>query len=112
MAEHEVRLVQQWANSSCSMSAIFANGHGRVVLVGLKDQARTSASFSRTVRAVLRQFGIDDRTLRGKWVSLISKEEALTLCGAHNFELSGAHPAQQVRNAERDDDDVKVIRLP
>ena len=109
MAEHQARLVQEWANASCSLNSIFMNGRGQVVLVGLKDQARTSASFSRMVRAVLRQRGIDDRALRGKWLNLISAQEALTLCGAHNLDLS--YPAQQAQNVERDDDDVKVISL-
>ena len=109
MAEHQARLVQEWANSNCSLNSIFMNGRGQVVLVGLKDQARTSASFSRMVRAVLRQRGIDDRALRGKWLNLISAQEALTLCGARNLDLSRTRSAQQAQTA--DDDDVKVITL-
>ena len=110
MAEHQARLVQQWANANTSPNAVFVNGHGRVVLVGLKDHARTSASFSRMVRSVLRQRGIDDTPLRGRWLTLISAQEALMLCGAHNFEPEGTLHPQQARNAEPDDD-AKIVAL-
>ncbi len=80
MRDDQVQRVQRWAAESCALSAIFSNATGKLVLVALRDQARPAASFSRTVRSALRKFAIDGSHLRGKWLSLISAEEAILMC--------------------------------
>ena len=45
--------LRRWAELHCAQSAVFRDDRGSVVLVGLKDELRSSASFARTVRTAL-----------------------------------------------------------
>ncbi len=89
------------------MSALFANGSGKVVLVGLRDKERNAASFSRTLRSVLRKYAIDDRSLRGKWLNLLTVPEALQLCSGSEII---SVPPKATRKGETDE--VKTVLLP
>ena len=51
--------LRRWADLHCAQSIAFRDDRGGVVLVGLKDEFRTCASFSRTVRTALRRLCID-----------------------------------------------------
>ena len=88
------------------MSVLFANGSGKVVLVALRDKERNAASFSRTLRSVLRLFSIDDRSLRGTWLNLLTVQEALQLCSGSEIALP-PKPTGTEENAE-----VKTVMLP
>ena len=81
LRDHEVTHLSKWAVLHCSQSSIFRGEHGSVVLVGLKDEFRTSASFARTVRTALRRLCIDV-PLRGRWCTLITLTEALSICAS------------------------------
>ena len=90
------------------MSALFVNdSSGKVVLVALRDKEGNAASFSRTLRSVLRRFAIDDRSLKGTWLNLVTVHEALQLC-------SGSEIISVPPKATRKDetDEVKTVLLP
>ena len=48
LRDDEASNLRRWAELHCAQSAVFRNPDGSVVLVGLKDEFRTSASFMRT----------------------------------------------------------------
>ena len=50
LRDDQVKNLARWAVLHCAQSSIFLGERGSVVLVGLKDEFRTSASFARTVR--------------------------------------------------------------
>ncbi len=92
LSEHEAAHLQRWATLNCAMSAVFCSDRGGVVLVGLRDTPRTSASFGRTIRSALRAMGIPTAALRGHWCHLVSEQEAIALCTtiAPSLELAAA----------------------
>ncbi len=108
MREDQVQRVQRWAAESCALSAVFSDATGKLVLVALRDQARPAASFSRTVRSALRKFAIDDTHLKGKWLSLVSAEEAILLCRGSEITIAN-QPAPVDSSAG--DGDVKKVTL-
>ena len=55
LREDQVSNLRRWADLHCAQSSIFRDDRGNVVLVGLKDEFRTSASFARTIRTALRR---------------------------------------------------------
>ena len=87
MREDQVSRLQLWALSECALSGFFANPYGKVVMVALRDRERSACSHSRTLRSVLRRFAIDDRTLRGTWLNLITVGEGLQLCSSSSLSL-------------------------
>ena len=68
LLDHEIERLQRWALANCAMHATFRSDHGAVVIVCLRDMRRTSASFSRTLRAVMKKFAIPTSGLRGQWL--------------------------------------------
>ena len=101
--------LRRWADLHCAQSIVFRDDRGGVVLVGLKDEFRTCASFSRTVRTALLRPCIDV-PLRGRWCSLITAREALSVC-ASDCGPSGA--ARDTPAASRIDDavdgDIRIV---
>ena len=96
-----------WAERHCAQSAVFWNEQGSVVLVALKDELRTSASFARTVRTALRRIAISV-PLRGRWCTLVTAREVLA--------QSDRPPrvGRRVDSRPADDDagdDVRVVAL-
>ena len=61
---------------------MFRSDRFTTVFIGLKDESRSSASFARTIRSVFKKLAIptDARTLRGRWLSLITVGECVALC--------------------------------
>ena len=114
LRDHEVTHLSKWAVLHCSQSSIFRGEHGSVVLVGLKDEFRTSASFARTVRTALRRLCIDV-PLRGRWCTLITQAEALSIFarGAAPGDAvdAGARPGERSASPREDDTDVRVVAL-
>ena len=51
LRDDQLTNLRRWAELHCAQSIAFCDDRGSVVLVGLKAEFRTSASFSRTVRA-------------------------------------------------------------
>ena len=92
---------------------------GVVVLVGVKDEFRTAASFGRTIRTALRRLCIDV-PLRGRWCTLITPGEAIAICANDGAARGAVLPpagdavdagAQQRFASPRDDDDVRVVAI-
>ena len=111
MREDQVIRIQRWANAECAMSALFANSSGKVVLVALRDRERNAASFCRTLRATLRRYAIDDKSLRGSWLNLITPAEALQLCsGSGGLEISVAPETRVGKDGHLDE--TKTVILP
>ena len=109
----------RWALLHCAQSSVFRGERGSVVLVGLKAQFRTSASFARTVRTALRRLCIDV-PLRGRWCTLITPAEAMSICASRSRRCSaisrrrgdaGARPAECFASPRDDDNDVRVVAL-
>ncbi len=102
MREDQICHIQRRSANECAMSVLFANGSGKVVLVALRDKERNAASFSRTLRSVLRRFSIDDRSLKGTWLNLLTVQEALQLCSDSEIAVptktnEAAHEADEVK---------------
>ena len=121
LADHEVFRVQRWAALNCALSATFRNERGITILIGLRDTARTSASFARSIRSALVNMGVAATpALRGKWCTLISEKEAVALCvdtaTAFRDEPSRAESrtvscAVSGPGIACDDDDARVVNL-
>ena len=102
-----------WAVLHCAQSRIFRGERGSVVLVGLMERLRTSASFARTVRTALRRLCIDV-PLRGRWCTLITLTEALSICASDGAARGVAPPpggAERFASPREDDTDVRVVAL-
>ncbi len=103
--------LRRWAELHCALSAVFWNDQC-VVLVGLKDVLRTSASFARTVRTALRRMSINV-PLRGHWCTLTTAREVLAVvsdCAARGARRS-ATDGFNAREAGPDTDDSDEDRV-
>ena len=111
LRDDQVKNLARWAVLHCAQSSIFLGERGSVVLVGLKDEFRTSASFARTVRTALQRLCIDV-PLRGRWCSLISPREALSICAT---DIGRRDAARETPAASRIDDsvdeDIRIVAL-
>ena len=100
--------LRRWAANNCAHAVFFRDSSGLVVLMALRDRLRTAASHSRTVRAALKNRGIDDSRLRGKWLHLITPTEVLAM----GLTESGrrAPPDPRVPDAI-EDEDIRIVPL-
>ena len=105
LQEHEVARLDAWARNNCARHAMFLD-RGTAVLVCLRDTRRTSASFARSLRAVLEKLVIPTDGLRGHWLHLISEAEACALCGGCGAAPAGGSPAPSARESE-----VRIVTL-
>ena len=120
LRDDQVSNIRQWAYLRCAQSGIFREDRGSVILVGLKDQLRTSASFARTIRTALRRLCVDV-PLRGRWCTLITPSEAISICASDGAARGAALPPagdavdtgarQRFASPRDDDDDVRVVAL-
>ena len=119
LRDDQLTHLRRWAVLHCAQSSIFRGERGSVVLVGVKDEFRTSSSFARTVRTALRRLCIDV-PLRGRWCTLITPREALTICASDFASRDAALPPagdadagarQRSASAHADDSDVRVVAL-
>ena len=110
----EANNLRRWAELHCAQSIVFRNPNGSVVLVGLKDELRTSASFARTIRTALRRMAIDV-PLRGRWCTLISVREVLALLSDDQPGVGRNSGVLDVPAGARDvaesDDGVRIVAL-
>ena len=119
LRDDQLSNIRHWAYLHCAQSGFFRDDRGVVVLVGVKDEFRTAASFGRTIRIALRRLCIDV-PLRGRWRTLITPGEAIAICASDGAAGGAAlHPAgdavdtgaRQRFAAPRDDDDVRVVAI-
>ena len=122
LRDDQIINLRRWADLHCAQSIVFRDDRGSAVFVGLKAQLRTCASFSRTVRTALRRLCIDV-ALRGRWCTLITPREALTICAsdfasrgaalppAGDAVDAGARPAERFASPHEADSDVRVVAL-
>ena len=122
LRDDQLTNLRRWAELHCAQSIVFRDDRGNAVFVGLKANLRTCASFSRTVRTALRRLCIDV-PLRGRWCTLITPREALTICAsdfasrgaalppAGDAVDAGARPAERLASAHADDSDVRVVAI-
>jgi hypothetical protein len=61
---------------------------------------------SRTLRSVLRRFSIDDRSLKGTWLNLLTVQEALQLCSDSEMAVP-----TKTKEAAHEADEVKTVCL-
>ena len=82
------------------------------MLVGLKDELRSSASFARTVRTALSRMSIN-APLRGRWCTLITAREVLAVVsdGATAGGRRGAGTDSCAADPAEDDGDARVVAL-
>ena len=111
LRDDQLTNLRRWTELHCAQSIVFCDDRGSVVLVGLKDEFRTCASFARTVRTALQRLCIDV-PLRGRWCSLISPREALGICATDigRRDVARETPAAS-RIDDAADDDIRVITL-
>ena len=119
LRDDQLTNLRRWAELHCAQSIVFCDDRGSAVLVGLKDEFRTSASFACTVRTALQRLCID-LPLRGRWRSLITSREALSICASESASRGksasrgadvGAQPAERLASLHDDDNDVRVVAL-
>ena len=117
--EHEAVNLQRFAMNTCAVSTVFRADSGLTVLIALKDVARSSASFARTIRAAMRMMGMETAGLRGHWCTLISEREAIALATDVGLDLPAATCAPDnserrladSRRASSEDGDVKIVPI-
>ena len=112
LRDDQVSNIRHWAYLHCAQSGIFRD-HGVVVLVAVKDEFRTAASFGRTIRTALRRLCVDV-PLRGHWCTLITPREALSICASESASRGadvGAQPAERLASPHDDDNNVRVVAL-
>ena len=119
LRDDQLSNIRYWAYLHCAQSGLFRVDRGVVVLVGVKDEFRTAASFGRTIRTALRRLCIEV-PLRGRWCILITPGEAIAICANDGAARGAVLPpagdavdagAQQRFASPRDDDDVRVVAI-
>ena len=112
MRDDQADNLRRWAELHCAQSAVFRDDRGSVVLVGLKDELRSSASFARTVRTALSRMSIN-APLRGRWCTLITAREVLAVVsdGATAGGRRGAGTDSCAADPAEDDGDARVVAL-
>ena len=120
LRDDQLTHLRRWAALHCAQSIVFQGERGCVVFVGLKDGFRTRANFARTVRTALRRLCIVV-PLRGRWCTLITPNEAMSICACGAVRGAALPPGGEVdagaRDAARfaspreDDTDVRVVAL-
>ena len=116
LRDHKVPILQLWPERNCALHSWFRSDRGITVLVALRAAPQTSASFSRTIRNALHQFGVPTAGLRGHWLFLITEREAISVC-VENAELppeppraaSGRHP--RMASPTAGDSEERVVEL-
>ena len=115
LRDDQIINLRRWADLHCAQSIVFHDDRGSAVFVGLQAQLRICTSFSRTVRTALRRLCIDV-PLRGRWCTLITPREALTICASDFASRDAALPPagdarERSASAHADDSDVRVVAL-
>ena len=85
----QTQKLDSWMRENCSLSAVFTSDRYNVIAVGVRDKARSSASFSRSLRTALNQLEMPMYTLHGRWLTLISDAEAIALCRPEVGQVTG-----------------------
>ena len=89
------------------------------MFLGVKDEFRTAANFTRTIRTALRRLCICV-PLRGRWCTLITPGEAIAICANDGAARGAVLPpagdavdagARQRIASPRNDNDVRVVAL-
>ncbi len=112
LTAHEIGNLMAWAARSCALYSFFRNDRSSVVLVAIKDQPRSSQSFSRTIRSACRAMGVGTNALRGHWCHLLSEREALAvISGGLDLDLHAKPHAGTSASAPGSERDVKTICL-
>ena len=112
LRDDQIINLRRWADLHCAQSIVFRDDRS-AVFVGLKDELRTSASFSRTVRTALHRLCIDV-PLRGRWCTLTTVREALAVVGDGASAAPAARPAfglSEDAETQPVSDDVRVVAL-
>ena len=109
LRDDQLTNLRRWAELHCAQSIVFRDDRGSVVFCGLKDEFRTSASFARTIRTALQRLSIDV-PLRGRWCSLITAREALSVCTT-DCGRSGAARDTPATVDDAVDEDVRIVTL-
>ena len=100
--------LRRWIGNNFAHAVLFRNPNGRCVLLALRDRSRTATSPSRTVRAALRLMAIDDCLFRGKWLHLVTPQEALAVSTLDSGELGAPDPRA---GDTVEENDVRVVTL-
>ena len=116
LRDDQLTNLRRWAELHCAQSIVFRDDPGSAVFVGLKDELRTCASFSRTVRTALLRLSIDV-PLRGRWCALITPREALSICAADSGQRDAARdtpaawPAAPRIEDDAVDEDTRIVAI-
>ena len=111
LCDDQVTHFRRRAELHCAQSIVFCDDRGSVVLVGLKDEFRTCASFSRIVRTALRRLCIDV-PLRVRWCSLLTPREALSICASDSGQRDAARDTPAASRIDDSvDEDIRIVAL-
>ena len=110
LRDDQIINLRRWADLQCAQSIVFRDDRGSAVFVGLKAELRTCASFSRTVRTALRRLCIDV-PLRGRWCTLITPHEALSICASDIGRRGATRDTPASRIDDSVDEDIRIVAL-
>ena len=111
LRDDQLTNLRRWAELHCAQSIVFRDDRGNTAFVGLKAELRTCASFSRTVRTALRRLCID-APLRGRWSTLRTPREALSICAADNGQRGDARDTPAASRIDGSaDEDIRIVAL-
>ena len=102
-------MLQMWAARHCALHTCFRSDR-TIVLVALRAEPQTSASFGRTIRNALRRCGVSTSGLRGRWLCCITEREAIAVC-LDTAELAPPEAPHRVASPTADDSDARVVEL-
>jgi len=109
LTEHQLAHLRRWMENNCACASLFRDDSRKVVLICLQAKARSSASFSRTLRTAMTRMVIDPLP-KGNWVTLLSKTEALSIINHHEHTNEDA-PRGPLPGTKEGGPDVKTVFL-
>lgn len=107
MQEQELQRLQHWADRNCYKSAV-SRTPAAVSWVAIRERTRTAGAFRRHVRDVLDACAVACRP-QGRWLTLLSNEEAEALIQGPKAHESQHEPVNAVCSVAHDSDDKVVV---
>ena len=107
MPEHELQRLRHWADRNCYKSAI-TRAPAAVLWLAIRERRRTQGAFRRHVRDILDACAIACRP-QGRWLTLLSDEEAEALIQGHKAHESQHQPVHAVCNVANDSEEKVVV---
>ena len=111
----QLQHIDTWAQNHCGCHAMLKDERGRSVLMALHSNRRTAPSYARTLRTAFKRMAIDNSSLLGHWLRLVTvREVLLAVCdaiGSNSAAPPGTSAQEEDAKTGDDDDDTRLVRL-